>query len=282
MAMIYIVPPVVSALDAATQAWVAAVQGAGGTVSGTQQSRVNTLIVGLKADSLWTIISRIWLYSGESVAQQAKIDIKALASHTLIGTPTLAAAGYTGDSGVGTSTNYINTNFDISADANYTNGDASTLAYIMNSRTVDQFWFSFGVKGAGGQEIIMNSFRTAPLSNFSINNNIDGATTTTNAQGLWIMSRVTAVANEAKTYRNGNTTPILTDSASQTFDRTNFSGVPIYACARNDNNASPGSVFGSGDQVGALAFGAGLSAAQQANFASRINNYMTAWGVNVF
>lgn len=275
--------PAGASFDAATTLWINAVVADGGAVSATQKTRVDALIVGLKADSLWTITDRIWIYAGESDTHQAKIDLKALSSHSLVGTPTFAVDGYTGDGGVGTSSNYINTNFDISSATNFTDSDASSLCYVMNSRTSDQFWFSFGAKhGGSGNELIMNSFRTSSLSNFTINNNVDGAVATANAQGLWVMSRVTATANEAKTYRNGNSTPIFTDSSSQSFNRANLSGIPIYSCARNDSNPSPGSTFGSGDRVGVLAFAAGLTATQASNYASRVNTYMTAWGINVY
>ncbi len=91
------VAPVASGFDSATDAWEAAVVAAGGTVSATQKSRINTLIVGIKADGDWTPLDVLWIYVGESVVKQAAIELKALRVHVIYGSPVFAANGYTGD-----------------------------------------------------------------------------------------------------------------------------------------------------------------------------------------
>src|SRR5215831_13637080 len=96
-----------AAFDAATLAWVAAVVGDGGTVSATEKGYVDTLIVGLRADGLFSKLDRLWLLASENT-HQAKIDIIALQSFTLTGSPTFAAnAGYTGVGDTGIDTNFI-------------------------------------------------------------------------------------------------------------------------------------------------------------------------------
>src|SRR3546814_4461009 len=70
----------------------------GGTVSDTQKLRVDALIIGLKADGLFSIMDAVWVHAGESVSQQALIDIVGLhtaAPMPTAGTgPTLTAGGY--------------------------------------------------------------------------------------------------------------------------------------------------------------------------------------------
>src|SRR5690349_15337642 len=86
--------------DAATTAWVAAVVAAGGAVSTTQQSRVDTLIKALKSHGLFTQLDRLWLWAGESDHHQATIDIINLGVGTENGNLTstgLSASGYTGN-----------------------------------------------------------------------------------------------------------------------------------------------------------------------------------------
>jgi len=82
---------VTPAFDPATTAWVAAVVAASGTVSAAQKTRVNTLIVSLKAASLFTVLDRLWLLASENT-QQAGIDIVNLnASLTVSGAPSFTA-----------------------------------------------------------------------------------------------------------------------------------------------------------------------------------------------
>lgn len=94
--------------DAATTAWAAAVVTAGGTVSAPRKTLVDNLIVGLKADGVWTKLDRLYLLAAENT-QSALIDLVALSQGTAISAPTFTVdQGYTVDAvgGAGLGVNY--------------------------------------------------------------------------------------------------------------------------------------------------------------------------------
>ena len=82
--------------DAATIAWVNQVVTNGGTVSAGRQTLVDNLIVGLKADGIWTKLERLWLFAAENTIS-ALTDLVGLTLATANNSPTFTAdVGYTG------------------------------------------------------------------------------------------------------------------------------------------------------------------------------------------
>ncbi|MEI6204900.1 MAG: hypothetical protein WCP68_23385 [Enhydrobacter sp.] len=73
--------------DPDANAWADAVQGAGGFVTGSQRRRVAALIRSLKAAGVWPLLDRLWLFAAENNVQ-ALIDLKAIATATLVNSPT--------------------------------------------------------------------------------------------------------------------------------------------------------------------------------------------------
>lgn len=255
--------------DAATTAWVNAVVADGGSVSGTQTTRVNTLIVGLKADSLFTILDRLWLYAGESDAHQAKIDIINLGTHTLNGTPTLAAGGYTGN---GTS-QYIATGFNpATAGGHYVQDSAALGAYVRtNNAAYDSGVFIGASDGSNSAHLYLAQNSGAAFC--KVNTTTFTSCVITTQQGMWVSTRT--ASNAQAVYRNGNTTAIGSDSNVSSGNVNK----ELYALAFN-NNGSAG--LWVPDQVSAILIGGALTATQASNLASRINAYMTSWGINVY
>ena len=255
--------------DAATTAWINAVVGAGGTVSDTQKSRVDTLIVALKAHSLWTIQDRIWLHASEN-AQQATIDIVNLGVATPAGTITLAAGGYTGDG----STGYLDTGW--SSGSNYSQNSASFSTYIRNSRTSSNNSMAVGRRDAsntGTQDIILPL--SSSVMSYDVNNGqFSNQPANTDAQGFWTASRTGASA--LALYKNSNSTAFnsATTASASLASNTNF-----YIGARSVNNVAD--LFSS-DQIAITTIGAGMSAANTAQFQTDLNAYMTSLGVNVY
>lgn len=256
-------PAAAGGLDAATTAWINAVVADGGAVSANQQTRVDALIVGLKADSLFTLGDRLWLYAGESDTHQAKIDLINLQSHTLISTPTLAAGGYTGN---GSST-AINTNFNPSTATQFVQNSASFLLYDRTSRGSN----NEGSGGGDGSQYVMLYPQTGGTLLSDLNDISFPSTANADARGSWIGSR-TGSANFI-VYKNGSSLATLTATSA---GRPNAS---LYVGAINGSGTPQD---WSADQIAAVWFGAGLNGTQAANLASRINTYMTAWGINVY
>jgi hypothetical protein len=254
--------------DAATTAWVNAVVADGGTVSATQRSRVDALIVGLKADSLWTLIDRMWLYAGEISANQAKIDIKALIPHALAGTPTaFDVGGYDGDA----STFYINSNFTPATHGvNWTLNSASILIYEQTNVA--------GAFSRVGSFDASENLITPRLTDggggyhrAGVNGGADDINHASGSNGCWIVSRT--ASNLTHLYRNGSSVGNWS-LVSTARDTVNLGIFARGLGATFDNRSTA--------KLSAVAFTAGLNATQAANFTTRLNAYMTAWGVNQF
>jgi hypothetical protein len=93
------------------------------------------------------------------------------------------------------------------------------------------------------------------------------------SQGTWIGTRT--ASNVAALYRNGNTTPVVSGSAPST-------GLPVFSQYFFSINYNGAPLFSTTDNMGAGFIGGGLTATQQCKIASRINDYMTAFGLNIY
>jgi hypothetical protein len=264
--------------DADMLAWAANITANFGiTVSGLTKTRVNDLIVGLKADGVWDKIDVIWLFASDNTNyQQTVVDLKTRGQIAGIGTITQSAAGWTGDG----TTGYIRTQFTPSVDGvNWTATSFHMAASIQNSRTTNLDHEACGVALSS----IDTSVRLLPLSSFfpgklawnaqTAVNSYAANTSPTNAKGLYVVTLSTPTSQAI--YKNGNTTPVDTDTKP-------CSGLPtsgVYVLALNFGDSPLGF---SADTVGFFCCGGTLTAAQAASLASRVNTYLTAWGVPAY
>jgi hypothetical protein len=253
-------------LDAATAAWVAAVVAAGGSVSAGRQNTVNNLVVGLKADNIFTKLDRLWLFAAENT-QSALVDLKGLATATAVTSPTFTIdRGYTGN---GTSS-YINTNF---------NPVANGVNYIIDSACMG-VWDSTTTDAAGAVPIGINYFGhladgtinfTDTNSYWRVNSSSATLVVAYPGPGFHIANRSATSASQL--YYNGSS--IDTDAGSSTLlPDTNF-----YVLARNSDSGTPTAGQFSPDQIAAAVFGGTLTGGEHANLYTRLRTYMTAVGV---
>lgn len=252
--------------DAATTAWVNAVVSAGGAVSTTQRGRVNTLIVALKAHSLFSTNSRLWLHAGESDSKQAIIDIMGLATATSAGhSPTLTAGGFTGN---GTSQyllasapsdfGLLSASFGVYDMTTGTTGGTETVMGYSDGAVNSDFTPIFGGGGVALYRIVQGGGANVQPTNV-------------NRQGLYIIT-LTA-ANTTTFYKNGASIGTSGNTAGGT------SPLDFVILGRNDSGTPENF---STDKVGASYILAGVNSTQAANFSTDLNAYMTAWGVNVY
>lgn len=267
MPPIFLYPPTPvpsGTLDPATTSWINAVVVDGGAVSTTQQSRVDSLITGLKADGLFTILDRLWIFGGESDAHQAHVDLINLQLGTVHATLTLAATGYTGDGVSG----YFDTLFTANAGGhNYVQDSASYGVYVRTSSAANH-GIQFGTSSA------INSYtaiRPATTGVYIVNG-AGGIPTTPNTQGFWAATHTAATVGAL--YKNGSSFDTNVQ-ASAGLDNTSMT-----AFVRHDGGANL-SLFDDLEYA-AIFIGAGLTATQAANLSTRVNAYMTAWGINVY
>jgi uncharacterized protein YmfQ (DUF2313 family) len=113
--------------DPSTTTWINAVLSKGGSVSIARQQQVDLLIKRLKADGVWPLLDRLWLFAAED-APSSLTDIIAAASATNVNNVSLELnVGYTGHPG-----GFINSNFNIASAAGrkFTRNSASLGAWI--------------------------------------------------------------------------------------------------------------------------------------------------------
>lgn len=262
-----VVTNTIATFDAATNAWAQAVVTAGGAVSPTQKSRVNTLILALKGHSLFSANSRLWLHAGESDAKQATIDIMNLSAATPAGTspPSLGASGYTGNG----TTGYI----DLGAKpSNYTQDSASFGCYNVLNSAADNFNILMGAFDGTNciSDIIPKNTTSLSRINRTTGDLVSVATAT--RKGFFINS-ATGV-NACAAYKNGSN---IGTNAATSRDMTALPG--FFVLARNDL----GTPSGFGVDIAAVSFiGPGLNDTQAANLTADIKAYMDAWGISVF
>lgn len=256
--------------DANATAWVSAVVTAGGTVSAGQQTNVCNLIVALKGHGLFTKADRLWLLASENT-QQAKIDIIGLnTTGTVTGTPTFTASqGYTG-----TGSSYINSSFiPSSSGVAYTLNSASLGVYVRNNRTASAGVSQLaGNDGSSLADLAINSF--SGNTNLYLNEVINLAFASTTAQGFWVGSRT--ASNARALYRNGNTTPVASDTHASSALPTVF----LSILGQNNNGSN---VQGCTDQIAVIWIGGALNSTDIGNLSTDINGgYMSALGTNVY
>ncbi len=253
--------------DASTTAWINAVVAAGGSVSDTQKARVDALIVSLKSDAIFTNLDRLWLYGGESSVKQAGIDIINLGTHTIYGTPTLSAYGYTGDSG---SSSGIDTLLVPSAGGiNYVQDSASYGVYVQTHNGDGTT-----LMGVVATTHAYFNPQSATAPRFYMNSGTFQDPTSTTVVGFNMATRTGA--NDVAFYHNGSS--IFTNNANASV------GVPTQSFgvfARHDGSGN--NFSGNTDSlISAVWFGSGLNSTKVGNLATRINTYMTAWEINAY
>jgi hypothetical protein len=259
------------ALDPSTTAWVNAVVTAGGAVSNTQKTNVDTLIKALKSASLWSsngVLDRMWLFAGESDTHQATIDIIALETLTVVvAAASLGANGYTGNGGSGGgASNLQDSATNIASLGNLTQNSASMGIHNATSRTSQI---------AGGE--LRTSANTSNLGclqfafgglNYSMNGGGNNGVANANVQGVYVLVRTGASATAV--YKQGSATAIDTGtSASSSIAGGNFLGFLQDASGTATT-----------DTISMGFVGAGMTSAQAVNFMNAWNNYAIAWGIS--
>jgi hypothetical protein len=250
----------VSGQDAATTAWVAAVVAAGGTVSSARKVLINNLIVGLKADGVWTKLDRLWILAAENEAS-ALTDLVGDTLATAVSSPTFTAdQGYAGD-GV---TSYIDTNFNPSTQGvNYLLDSASAFAWDLTSRAADQKQI-FGSANGANRIGIYPRF-TGDVCYCRINDDA-GSLSNASSQGFFLGNRSSSTARQL--YKDGSSVGTYGSEAS-----TGISNLNFYICGIN-NNGLPETL--STDTIGVVGLGGSLNGTEATAVYNRIHTYMQA------
>lgn len=262
----YLAPTV---YDGSTNAWVMAVIRNGGTVSEARRYLINTLIVGLKNDGIWTKLDRLWLFAAENQGS-ALTDIVADSLATAVNSPVFDIdQGYTGaDAG----TIYINSGFNASTFSGVFVQDSSHISVWSNTDATS------GPNGGvliGISDNISIGSEILPKYNdgsafFGMNGTADVAVANAVATGHYISSRTSSVALAG--YRNGSS---IASSGANTSVAMLNAEFAILA----ERIAGAGTNYASALQCSAASIGSGLSSGEATSFYNRLREYMTGVGV---
>jgi hypothetical protein len=264
--------------DPVTLAWAAAVVQQGGTVSGTHQTRVDTLVKSLKLTGVWPLIDWALPLAGENT-QQAYTDLKYLLLATPVSGPTFTASqGVAG----AVSTTYINTNFNPTTNlvAGSQNSFHASLYNRTNRTSGGNNSCNMGVSDGSFLKTIAFTLQpgTSPQANLFANQDaLCGITQTPGtAQGYWIMGRNGAAGANCFAMRNGSALTFGTTNAS-----TGLAAFPIFI-GNLSRGGAPNASNGVADQHAFSTIGAALTTQNQTDLTSAVNAYMTSLGTNVF
>jgi hypothetical protein len=236
--------------DPDAAAFFARVTAAGGTLSATEQTATNQLVLDLKANSLWTPMKAIYPMVGASAAACAQN----LKSSSFTGTFT--ATGWTfASTGVtpnGTSA-YMNTNC---APNNMTQNSLSGFIYNRTDSTL----------------IALNGCTNFGINDFDPNRNLYGAVnnrelqigTQTTTAGFWGVSRISSLGWAV--YKNG------TNIVNKTQISVAPSALPVFMSSRNVLGVPV--TFGD-KQVAFYCIGDGLTDTEASNFYTAVQAFNT-------
>lgn len=230
---------------------------------------INNLIVGLKADSLWSKL-RVFNVMAAHDAQAGRLNwVSSSYDVTPINSPTFTTdRGYTCDG----ASSYLNTGYIPNSDAGLSLDSVAMGIYINGGIDSISTGFHMGSNEASGASLIQarytgNVIRGRVHNSTSFTSVLPAAT----VLGLTILSR-TAV-NATLAYKNGLPSTTGTDTGTSTIKP----GYTIYTGCLNN----VGSPFGYvNNRFAVIMISAGLNSTEEAALYSRLNTYLTAIGAN--
>lgn len=254
-------------VDPDAQAFFDRVTTAGGSLTSTEESAVNQLVLDLKSNSLWSPMKVIYPFVGSSNAACRQNLKSSSYTGTFNGGISFASTGFQGNGANG----YLDTNVNTFADANFLLNSSHVSIY---SRTTGapNTQTDFGIVTNAG---IYFSFYINYLSNIYARINaipgVDNAPNTT-TQGFFLGSRTAA----SSIFIKRNTTTLLngTDTA------TNKPDGELYLGALNSIGAG-GAVLHTVKEYAFFTLGDGISDAQGDTLYSVVQAFQTTLGRQV-
>lgn len=242
-------------------------------LSGTETDAYKALINGLVSDGVFSKLDCLYIFATKDTTTAALNLIQNNFNLTTGGSggTFTADVGYTGSS---SGSFVLKTAFNpTSAGGQFAQNSGSLGVYVLNSRSTSADETAIGANdGSDHASWILPKHSLGLI--YDINKSALAKVANSNAQGLWISSRTASTT--LSLYKNGNTTAIATDATASS-GMVNF-GMAIFA----DSTGAATYERYSNDQLSAAFIGGGLSSADMALVAARINTYMTTMGINVY
>jgi hypothetical protein len=251
-----------SGTDPDALAFFARVTAAGGTLSANEQTAVNTLVVQMKLDGIWTKMKAIYPMVGASAAACAQNLKSASFTGVFNGGWTFSSTGVTGNGTNG----FFDTLFVISDNLSFDSASFTIYKGSVQSAIVAEFGVNLG-DNTGTGLYLNNGF--GHLNTFITNQAFSSSLTA----GNYILNRPNGTTK--KLFRNG----VLFETKSDTALNLNYGTRRLYLSGRNDNNA--GAAFVSNTQTRFFSIGEGFSDTEANNFYISIQSFQTTLSRNV-
>jgi hypothetical protein len=246
-------------VDADAQAFFSRVTTAGGTLTATEQTAVNTLVVSLKSVGIWTLMKAIYPMVGASAAACAQNLRSSSFTGTFSSGWSFASTGITAN---GSST-FMDTALTPSTSLSLTSGHISI--YIRTD--VDEAKCDFGTtNGAFGStdEILLMS-RYTGLGFVPVYTQYGGAVANSDSRGFYITNRNNSVTNTGGFKNN-----------TKVANLAQFSAVlPPLPIAIGCQNATSKTRFAS-KQYAFASIGDGLTDSEASNFYTAVQAFQTS------
>lgn len=246
-------------IDADAQAFFDRVTTAGGTLSATEQTAVNKLVLDLKGYSIWAKMKAIYPMVGASSAA-CKQNLKSSSfTGTFSGGWTFASTGATPN---GTSA-YMDTGFNPNTQFSSNNGHLSY--YSRTNDNIGSYPIEMGSEGSLTTGVNLSVLM--PLDNYK--GRIGGNTflnyANTNSSGFYVVSRTSST--NLIGHKNGVNQQTV--SSTNTYAASNFN---IYISANNNSNTAQ--LF-SKRQSAFASIGDGLTDTEASNFYTAVQTFNT-------
>ena len=245
--------------DSDAQAFFDRVTAATGTLSNTEKTAVNTLVLQMKFDGTWTPMKAIYPMVGASAAACAQNLKSSSFTGTFSSGWTFASTGVTGN---GTSA-YFDTGLNASTDLTLS---TNHFSYYSRTSSVVAVTVEMGVFQSAFVHL-----RTAVNYVAGGVSSLASFTTTTTSAGFWLGSKT--ANNSRKAIYNGSVQATSTVSDTTAYPNLNF-----YIEARNDSGSA--AVF-SDKQCALASIGDGLDDTQASKFYTSVEAFQVTLSRNV-
>jgi hypothetical protein len=247
------------AFDADAQVFFDRVTTAGGTLTTTEKTAVNTLVIALKADGIWTKMKAIYPMVGASAASCAQNLVSASCTGTFSSGWTFASTGVKGN---GTSA-FMNTNYVESSNISINDGHLSIY-----NRTIlsDNFGCALGASQStlpSRSSFFLESNGLQSLNHFQQSINNYSPSRPRNGLQLWVITRINS--NNFNLYSSDRLVTFSTSS-------TNILNIPYYLSALNTNGVAGNF---SDKEYAFATMGNGLTESEQLNLRTRVQAFQT-------
>lgn len=202
-----------------------------------ERKAINDLVIGLKADSLWTKMDAIYPFVGNTAAQQKwnlkdPRDLDVAYRLQFNGTSTHASTGYIPNPEFPFTGGYANTFANLANTSNFHSSFYSRTSSVSGAKT------SIGARDASNNEWSLTICRVSSTdvrgiaSNSGADDIINYTNSPANSRGFYIWTTVTGTTRDM--YKNGSA---LTPSTTASFG-TSAPNKPFFIGALNNNNTA--------------------------------------------